>query len=119
MRLILENKKFENCTKLLCKSLFKDHLNQPVCYLASFKGCTSKVNSWKIFFSSTKWLKAFETGCPILINTVLKKTRKSDSFRMQHCSSLKMASLKLAKSGQFFFYANYRIPVCETTTKYF
>ena len=27
--------------------------------------------------------------------------------------------LKLVKSGQFFFHANYRIPVCETTTKYF
>ena len=27
--------------------------------------------------------------------------------------------LKLVKSGSFFFHANYRIPVCETTTKYF
>ena len=27
--------------------------------------------------------------------------------------------LNLVKSCQFFFHANYRIPVCETTTKYF
>ena len=32
-----KNKNFENCTKLLCKSFFKDYLNQAICYLASLK----------------------------------------------------------------------------------
>ena len=30
-----------------------------------------------------------------------------------------MTSLKLAKRGQIFFHGNYRIPVCETTARYF
>ena len=101
-----------------CANFFKDHLNQAICYLASLKVYTSKVNSWKTFFNSTKWLKAYKTGYPFFIKTVLKPERAACS-KCQHCSSIKMTSLKLAESGQFFFHANYRIPVCETTTKYF
>ena len=70
------------------------------------------------FFDSTKWLKAYETGYPIFLNNFLKPERVVCS-KCQNCSSIKMTSLKLAESGQFFFHANYRIPVCEPTTKYF
>ena len=76
-----KTKKFENCAKLLRKSFFKDHLNKAVCYLASLKNYTSKINSWKTFSNSPKWLKAYETGYPIFINTLLK-TRKSGLFQM-------------------------------------
>ena len=44
------------------RKFFKDHLNQAICYLASLKAYTSKINSWETFFNSTKWLKAYETG---------------------------------------------------------
>ena len=70
------------------------------------------------FFYSTKWLKAYETGYPIFINNYLKPERVVCS-KCQHCSSIKMTSLKLVKSSRFFFHANYRILDCETTTKYF
>ena len=72
----------------------------------------------RFFFNSTKWLKAYETGYPIFINNFLKPKRVVCS-KCQHCSSIKMTSLKLVKSGRFFFHANYRILDCETTTKYF
>ena len=49
-----------------CAKVFKDHLNQAICYLASLKAYTSKINSWKTFINSTKWLKAYETGYPFL-----------------------------------------------------
>ena len=39
-----------------CAKLFIDHLNQ-VIYLASLKAYTLKINSWKTFFNSRKWLK--------------------------------------------------------------
>ena len=100
------------------RKFFKDHLNQATCFLASLKAYTSKVSSWKTFFNSTKWLKAYETGYPFFINNVLKPERMVCS-KCQHRSSIKITSLKLATSGQFFFHANKRIPVCETTTKYF
>ena len=32
-----------------CAKVFKDHLNQAICYLASLKAYTSKVSSWKTF----------------------------------------------------------------------
>ena len=48
------------------QKFFKDHLNQVICYLASLKAYTSKINSWKTFFNSRKWLKAYETGYPFL-----------------------------------------------------
>ena len=67
------------------------------------------------FFDSTKWLKAYETGYPIFINNFSKPERVVCS-KCQNCSSIKMTSLKLAESGQFFFHANDRIPVCEPTT---
>ena len=101
-----------------CAKVFKDHVSQAICYLASLKACTSKVSSWKTFFNSTKWLKAYETGYPFFINNVLKPERVVCS-KCQHRSSIKMTSLKLATSGQLFFHANHRIPDCETTTKYF
>ena len=66
-----KTKKFENCAKLLCKSFFKDLLNKALCYLASLKIYTSKINSWKTFSNSSKWLEAYETGYPIFINTLL------------------------------------------------
>ena len=93
-------------------------LNPAICYLASLKAYTSKISSWKIFFKPKKWLKAYETGYPVFINNFFKPERVVCS-KCQYCSSIKTTSLKLVKSGQFFFYANYRIPVCETTTKYF
>ena len=31
------------------QKFFKDHLNQAICYLASFKATTSKIITWKIF----------------------------------------------------------------------
>ena len=117
MRLILE-KKVWKLHEASVQKFFKDHLNQAICYLASLKAYTSKINSWKTFFNSTKWLKAYETGYPFFINNVLKPKRVVCS-KCQHCSSIKMTSLKLAKRGQFFFHANYRVPVCEPTTKYF
>ena len=100
------------------KKLFKDHLNLAICHLASFKASTSKISTWKIFFNSTKRLKAYETGYPTFINNILKPERLVCS-KCQHCLSIKMTSLKLVKSGLFFFHANYRILDCETTTKYF
>ena len=118
MRLILEKQKVWKLHEASVQKFFKDHLNQAICYLASLKAYTSKINSWKTFFNSTKWLKAYETGCPFFVNNVLKPERVVCS-KCQHCSSIKMTSLKLAESGQFFFHANYRIPVCEPTTKYF
>ena len=72
----------------------------------------------RFFFNSTKWLKAYETGYPIFVNNFLKPERVVCS-KCQHCSCIKMNSLKLVKSGQCFFHANYRIPDCETKTKYF
>ena len=48
------------------QKFFKDHLNQAICYLASLKAYTSKINSRKTLFDSTKWLKAYETGYPFL-----------------------------------------------------
>ena len=88
------------------QKFFKDHLNQAICYLAILKAYTSKINSWKTFFNSTKWLKAYETGYPFFfINNVLKPKRVVCS-KCQHCSSIKMTALKLAKSGQFFVHAN-------------
>ena len=93
-------------------------LNPAICYLASLKAYTSKISSWKIFFKPKKWLKAYETGYPVFINNFLKPERVVCS-KCQYCSSIKTTSLKLVKSGQFFFHANYRIPVCETTAKYF
>ena len=87
------------------RKFFKDHLNQAICYLASLKAYTSKVSSWKTFFNSTKWLKAYETGYPFFINNVLKPERVVCS-KCQHRSSIKMTSLKLATSGQFFFHAD-------------
>ena len=93
-----------------CAKVFKDHLNQAICYLASLKAYTSKVNSWKTFFNSTKWLKAYETGYSFFfINNVLKPERVVCS-KCQHCSSIKMTSLKLAESGQFFFHAIIEFP---------
>ena len=58
------------------QKFFKDHLNQAICYLASLKAYTSKINSWETFFNSTKWLKAYETGYPFFINNALKPERK-------------------------------------------
>ena len=81
-----------------CQKFFKDHLNQAICYLASLKAYTSKINSWKTFFNSTKWLKAYETGYLFFINNVIKPERVICS-KCQHCSSVKMTSLKLAKSN--------------------
>ena len=93
-------------------------LNPAICYLASLKAYTLKISSWKIFFKPKKWLKAYETGYPVFINNFLKPERVVCS-KCQYCSSIKTTPLKLVRSGQFFFHANYRIPVCETTTKYF
>ena len=98
-----------------CAKVFKDHLNQAICYLASFKASTAKSITWKIFFDSTKWLKAYETGYPIFINNFSKPERVVCS-KCQNCSSIKMTSLKLAESGQFYFHANDRISVCEPKT---
>ena len=80
-----------------CAKVFKDHLNQAICYLASFKASTSKIITWNFFFDSTKWLKAYETGYPIFINNFLKPERVVCS-KCQHCSSIKMTLLKLPKS---------------------
>ena len=63
------------------QKFFKDHLNQAICYLASLKAYTSKINSWKTFFNSTKWLKAYETGYPFFYKQCLK-TRESGLFQM-------------------------------------
>ena len=93
-------------------------LNPAICHLASLKAYSLKISSWKIFFKPKKWLKAYESGYPVFINNLLKPERVVCS-KCQYCSSIKTTSLKLVKSGQFFFHANYRIPVCETTTKYF
>ena len=100
-----EKKKVWKLHEASVQKFFKDHLNQAICYLASLKAYTSKINSWKTFFNSTKWLKAYETGYPFFINNVLKPERVVCS-KCQHCSSIKMTSLKLATSGQFFFHAN-------------
>ena len=45
------------------------------------------------------------------------KTRKRGQH--QHCSYIKITSLKLAKSDPFFFHENHRIPVCKKTNKMF
>ena len=82
------------------RKFFKDHLNQAICYLASLKAYTSKVSSWKTFFNSTKWPATL-----FFINNVLKPERMVCS-KCQHPLSIKMTSLKLATSGQFFFHAN-------------
>ena len=63
------------------RKFFKDHLNQAICYLASLKAYTSKLNSWKTFFNSTKWLKAYETGYPFFYKQCLK-TRENGLFQM-------------------------------------
>ena len=84
----------------------------------SLKPPLQKLALGRFFFYSTKWLKAYENGYPIFINNFLKPERVVCS-KCQHCSCIKMNSLKLVKSGQFFFHANYRIPDCETKTKYF
>ena len=70
------------------------------------------------FFRFHKMAKSLWDRLPYFYKQFLK-TRKSGLFKCQNCSSIKMTSLKLAESGQFFFHANYRIPVCEPTTKYF
>ena len=70
------------------------------------------------FFRFHEMAKSWETGYPIFINNFLKPERVVCS-KCKNCSSIKMTSLKLAKSAQFFFHANYRILVCEPTTKYF
>ena len=80
-------------------------LNLAICYLASLKAYSSKISSWKIFFKPKKWLKAYETGYPVFINNFLKPERVVCS-KYQYCSSIKTTSLKLVKSGQFFFHAN-------------
>ena len=64
------------------QKFFKDHLNQAICYLASLKAYTSKINSWETFFNSTKWLKAYETGYPFFFYKQCLKTRKSGLFQM-------------------------------------
>ena len=103
MRLILE--KVRKLHEASVQKFFKDHLNQAICYLASLKAYTSKINSWKTFFNSRKLLKAYKTGYPFFRKTVLKPERVVCS-KCENCSSIKMTSLKLAKSGQFFFHAN-------------
>ena len=71
------------------------------------------------FFQFHKMAKSLWGRLPYFYKHCLKKPERVVCSECQLCSSLTMTSLKLAKSGQFFFYANYRIPVCETTTKYF
>ena len=73
------------------------------------------------FFRFHKMAKSLWDWLPYFykqLKNVLKPERVVCS-KCKNCSSIKMTSLKLAKSAQFFFYANYRIPVCEPTTKYF
>ena len=81
MRLILEKQKVWKLHEASVRKFFKDHLNQAICHLASLKAYTSKVSSWKTFFNSTKWLKAYETGYPFFYKQCLK-TRKSGFFQM-------------------------------------
>ena len=76
-----KNKNFENCTKLLCKSFFKDYLNQAICYLASLKAHTSKINSWETFFNSKKLAKSLWYRLPYFYKDC-PKTRKSGLFQM-------------------------------------
>ena len=66
----------------------------------------------RFFFNSTKWLKAYETGYPIFINKFLKQENVVYS-KCQHCSYIKITSLKLAKNDPFFFHENHRIPDCK------
>ena len=66
------------------------------------------------YFSIPQKAKSLWDRLPYFYKQFLE-TKKSG----QHCSSIKMTSLKLVKSGRFFFHANYRILDCETTTKYF
>ena len=74
-----KTKSLKIARSLCAKVFFKDHLNQAICYLASLKAYTSKINSWETFFNSTKWLKAYETGYPFFYKQCLK-TRKSGFF---------------------------------------
>ena len=69
----------------------------------------------RIFSIPQKWLETYETGYPIFINKFLKSENVVYS-KWQNFSSIKMTPFKLAMSRQFFFHANYRIPVCSTTT---
>ena len=118
MRLILE-KKVWKLHEASVQKFFKDHLNQAICYLASLKAYTSKINSWETFFQFHKMGKSLWDRLPFFSKQCLK-TRKNGLFQMPELFVYKkMTSLKLAESGQFFFHANYRIPVCEPTTKYF
>ena len=50
MILILEKqKKFEKFHDASMQKFFKDHLDQAICYLASFKACTSKTKLRRFF----------------------------------------------------------------------
>ena len=64
-------------------------------------------------FNPTQWLNYTKTGYPIFIGKYLKPVQIG-LFQMPALSFY-----KLVKSGHFFFHANYRIPVCNTTTKCF
>ena len=97
------------------QKIFKDHLDQAICYLASFKACTSKTKLRRFFSKPQNDEKLIR---PYFHKQILK-TRGVICSKCQNCSSIKMTSLKLAESSQFFFHANYRIPVCKRTTKYF
>ena len=111
-------KNLKNCTKLLCKSFLRIIRIKLFLVWQVLKPPLQKLALGRYFFYSTKWLKAYETGYPIFINNFLKPETVVCS-KCQHRSSIKMTSLKLVKSSQFFFHANYRIPDCETKTKYF
>ena len=69
----------------------------------------------RVFSIPQKWLETYKTGYPIFINTFLKSEHVVNS-KCQHFSSIKLTPLMLAISRQFFFHANYWIPVCSTTT---
>ena len=57
-------------------------------------------------------------GYPIFIDKYLKPVQIG-LFQMLALFFCNITSLKLAKSNQFFFHANYRMRVCNTTTKCF
>ena len=63
-----------------CAKVFKDHLNQAICYLASFKASTSKIITWKIF-RFHKMAKSLWDRLPYFYKQFLK-TRKSGLFQM-------------------------------------